>query len=132
MHGPFPAKLRFQLFSALEKADQRLKTRPECRELFSSLGADGGVALASCAFSLAASAQELALCARREAAAFTHVHGSETYLCADRFSKLDVSEAAVILLHEALHQAGLSEWPRDPDAPTSAEINRMVRRRCAL
>lgn len=132
MRGRFPARLRFQVISALEKADRRLQILPECGRLFSRLGADGGQALRSSAFALAASEHESAICRRRRAAAFTTVHGTVTHLCEVRFSKLTVEQAAVILLHEALHQAGMSEWPHDPEGLTSAEINLLVRRSCAL
>lgn len=132
MRGRFPAKLRFQVISALKRADHRLQGRAECRELFSSLGAEGAQALRSSAFSVAASERESSICLQRSAAALTTVGGSETHLCEGRFGKLSVDEAAVILLHEALHQAGLSEWPIDPNGLTSTQINQLVRRRCAL
>jgi hypothetical protein len=43
---------------------------------------------------------------------------------------LDTDKAALVLLHEALHFAGLTEQPHDPRAMTSSEINDMVKDRC--
>jgi hypothetical protein len=36
------------------------------------------------------------------------------------------------LIHEALHSAGMSEQPHDPDALSSFQINRLVRKNCDL
>jgi hypothetical protein len=40
--------------------------------------------------------------------------------------------AAVIVIHEALHFAGLPESPQTPGAMSPAEINEMVADRCGL
>jgi hypothetical protein len=37
-----------------------------------------------------------------------------------------------VLIHEALHSAGLDEHPRSPDAMRSHQISDMVRSRCRL
>jgi hypothetical protein len=63
--------------------------------------------------------------------AFTVVGSNWTGLCRD-FSQLTDLEAAVVLLHEALHHAGVTEWPLDPDARRSSEISADVGRRCGL
>jgi len=36
----------------------------------------------------------------------------------------------LILIHEVLHDAGMSEKPADPNGLTSQEINRLVSARC--
>jgi hypothetical protein len=46
--------------------------------------------------------------------------------------RLPRERLATILIHEALHHAGMSEAPFDPQAPTAREITRMVKRSCAL
>jgi hypothetical protein len=54
-----------------------------------------------------------------------------TYLCPS-FSHRSPHEDAMYLLHEALHYAGQTEFPSDPQALTSSAINRLVRSRCKL
>ena len=54
-----------------------------------------------------------------------------TYLCRS-FGRLAPRQAALRLVHEALHQAGLPEAPASPDALASAEINELVARDCRL
>ena len=63
--------------------------------------------------------------------AFTEVGSSVTYLCRD-FGRLAPEQAAIRLVHEALHHAGLPEAPADPTALASAEINELVARDCRL
>ncbi len=53
------------------------------------------------------------------------------FLC-DRFANLPLKEAAVIIIHEALHVAGLEESPATPNRPTSQEIQNQVRQTCNL
>ena len=65
------------------------------------------------------------------AAAFTLVGSPRTVVCPG-FDRLAIEEAAVIVLHEALHSAGLGERPLDPDAPNGGEINRLIRVACGL
>ena len=48
-------------------------------------------------------------------------------LCA-QFGRIRVAEASQVLIHEALHNAGLSEQPHDPDGLTPDEIDEMVAR----
>ncbi len=63
--------------------------------------------------------------------AFTSLGSAVTRLCPG-FARLDDERAAVILLHEALHRAGLDEWPHDPDGLTPQGINELVREGCGL
>jgi hypothetical protein len=69
------------------------------------------------------------LCRRAEG--YTTVGGAPTFLCR-RFSKLPDRRAAMVLIHEALHHAGLDERPHDPEGPSSREINDMVSEACRL
>ncbi|MCG6947754.1 MAG: hypothetical protein LJE93_02410 [Acidobacteria bacterium] len=49
-----------------------------------------------------------------------------------RLRELSDEQAAMVIIHEALHHAGLSEYPKDPDAMTSRAINGMVSEKCGL
>ena len=40
--------------------------------------------------------------------------------------------AAAVLIHEALHYAGLSEQPRDPQGMHARDIDRMVKKACGF
>jgi hypothetical protein len=140
--GPAPVSLRTKLTSSQDLALERLRTAPACRELFAPfLGNDelnGGLANAVVAH-LAASLyradndrNEARICRERSAAAFTVQGSSVTYVCSRAFNRLGRSRGAAILIHEALHRAGLGEKPLDPEAQTSQQIDRMVRRCCEL
>jgi hypothetical protein len=48
------------------------------------------------------------------------------------FSSLGAERAAVTLIHEALHWAGLSEKPLDKDGMDPRDIDRMVKKACGL
>ena len=63
--------------------------------------------------------------------AYTFVGASTTWLCPD-FKRLPIEHAALVLIHEALHHAGLTEKPHDQGAMTSREINTMVTTACQL
>lgn len=67
-------------------------------------------------------------------AAWTYDPGSHdpfVMLCRE-FCEMDLPERAVILIHEGLHTAGMPERPPDPNAPTSRDLNQLVRDSCAL
>lgn len=130
--GFVPAALRFRLTSAHELARSRLATHAPCRELFDSMGADGLTILEGSTYSMARAGAEQSICSERSAAAFTTVNGQRVHLCPRLFSGLAVHKAAMILLHESLHRAGLSEWPHNPDGLRSVEINALIRDRCRL
>ncbi len=53
------------------------------------------------------------------------------FLC-NQFKDLPLNEAAVILIHEALHVAGLKESPATPGKPTTHQIQNQVRQTCGL
>jgi hypothetical protein len=46
------------------------------------------------------------------------VGSPSTFVCR-LFQRLGDERAAVVLIHEALHHAGLTEYPQDPEAMTS-------------
>ncbi len=128
--GAVPLDLRFFLWAGHRLALERLEEVPACGELFAALGADGRELLGRTVYTLPAGPRENGVCLR--AVAFTAPGSVRTVVCPVRFRALPRGEAAAILLHEALHLAGLGEWPYDPEAPTSKEITELVRSRCRL
>jgi len=63
--------------------------------------------------------------------AVTVVGRSAVGLCR-KFRRLSDQEAAIILLHEALHFAGQTEYPADPAAPDALTITKRVETSCRL
>lgn len=124
-----PCSVHSALTSAVEIAVATLHRYDECRGLFSSLGVDPFTVLAETSFVSADARAEEKICVRAEA--YTTVGGRQTGICRS-FAHLPETEAAVVLLHEALHEAGLSEWPLDRSADRSLDISALVRRRCGL
>jgi hypothetical protein len=111
-------------------AVRRLESSEPCRHLFAGLGVDPLPLLSQLFYYPAGSNQNNSSC-RVRASAYTEVGSHVTWVC-DNFALLRERQAAMVILHEALHAAGLPEQPRVPGAMTSAEINAMVAARCAL
>jgi hypothetical protein len=63
--------------------------------------------------------------------AYTNVGGAPTWVCR-HFGRVSTETAAVAVIHEALHHAGLTEWPHDRLAMTSPEITEMVESACGF
>jgi hypothetical protein len=121
---------RERLVSSFQIAVERVREVPECRELFSELGADGIDTIAKVYFTpIGIHGARANVC--NGSVAYTFVGGGPTWLCR-KFSQLSDKQAAMIIIHEALHHVGLTERPRDPDGMTSAGINRMVSKGCGL
>jgi hypothetical protein len=110
-------------------AVKRVQEVPECQGLFARLGADGTDVLSNTYYVPADLKSELRVC--RRAHGFTIVNGAPTWLCRN-FGRLQDHRAAVVLLHEGLHHAGLDEWPHDPDGPRPRAIDKMVEDACDL
>jgi hypothetical protein len=128
--GEMSQKNRDQLIVAFEVALERVQMMEECRDLFTNLGADPMATLSKVSFYPMGRREALPnMC--RGADAYTMVGGGPTWLCRD-FWRLTDKRAAMVIIHEALHHAGLTEWPRDPDGMRSVAINRMVAERCGL
>jgi len=108
-------------------AEGRIREIAGCRELFEALGSDGSGELNQSDYHWAARGGDC----RREASAYTWVGASRTCLCPN-FGHLSSRGAAVTLIHEALHHAGLTEQPSDPLAMTSGQINQLVATSCRL
>ena len=119
------------LLTAFPVAVQRVRGAPACRALYEGLGTDGLLVLSTTVY-LAEGADEPAeLCTRLNANAYTRIGAQTTVVC-PAFARLSRQRAAVTLLHEALHYAGMTEWPEDPEGLTSPQISELVRERCGL
>lgn len=124
--GPLGRKLEL----ALGLARLHVRTLEECSGLFEPLEQSGEATLARGRFRSAPGRFELRVC-RDGTSAFTRIGGEVTYLCRS-FARLAPARAATVLIHEALHQAGLPESPAEPEAMRSREINELVTRSCRL
>lgn len=111
-------------------AFQRVHEIPGCAALFAGLDLDGPTALSSTVYSRPRHPAEKALC-DAGALAVTRARRTEISLCLN-LRNLTREGVAALLIHEALHTAGLGEWPVDPVGPTSGEITRSVLRACSL
>jgi hypothetical protein len=116
-------KVHSQVLVAFKVAMELVTQSPSCNALFSELGADGAATLLASRYAAATKS------CRPGAVAVTAVGQSGTWLCPG-FVRLTSDEAAVILLHEALHFAGQTERPLDPAGPSALEINSRVRKAC--
>ncbi len=130
--GGASAGLRWRLGVAHGLALDRLRRLPACRALFSELGSDGVEVVGGTVYHVATTDRELRTCSERSAAAFTTVGGGQVWLCPTRFTGMLRFEAAALILHEALHDAGMTEAPSTPDAPTSRQIATRVATACGL
>jgi hypothetical protein len=130
--GAPDARLRVKLGVAFRIAGQRPRDVPECAQLFTGLNADGVALLGSTLYQSVADTGGERVCGRGlDAAAFTMVRSPRTIVC-PAFDRLTVEDAAVVVLHEALHFAGLPESPLTPGAVSSSEINDRIADRCGL
>lgn len=131
IEGRLPAEIGRLLRISHGLAIDRLRKHDSCRALFTELGADGVDILSSIRY-VRDAAMSTSPCRGRSVAAYTNLDSSQVWLCVDGFGGLDHQEATMILLHEALHHAGVLEAPREPGAPTSQELNQLVRQECGL
>lgn len=120
---------RESLAEAVALAVRQLRAHPACRGLFEAFGEDAEKILARSRYYAATVEQEQRVC--RATYAFTTVRGRKVGLCRS-FHSLPRERAAVIVLHEALHHAGLNERPPHPDGMDTWQINKLVARSCGL
>jgi hypothetical protein len=130
LRGGLEPRIVRRLRLAHELAVERVQSVPSCRALFDRLGADGTIYLARTLY-FPASESQLAGACGRGAIALTVRGNPQTRLC-PVFESLQTEWAAVAVIHEALHFAGLGERPVDPNGMSSMEINRMVKASCGL
>lgn len=133
-----PPGLQFKLNQGKRLASQKLTSLQTCRDLFSSFQGnfrDGNWILGShVQFSNGdgkSDASGRVPCDESGVPAWTVTNSRHVYIC-DSFRNLGQTGAAITVLHELLHVAGLRENPPDASAPTSREINVMVQRNCSL
>ncbi len=130
INAEMSAKNRDQLVVGFQVAVEKVREVQGCSELFTGLGADGIDTLGKVYF-FPIGYHEAKANVCHGSIAYTLVGGGPTWVCRD-FWRLTDREAAMIIIHEALHHAGLPERPRDPDAMTSTAINKMVAKNCGL
>jgi hypothetical protein len=122
--------VNLKLQQAYPLALSRVQGVATCRALFDGLVADGVEKLTTTIYYAATRRLERSSC-RSGSAALTIVGSPQTRLC-QSFSRLSTDWAAMLLIHEALHFAGMGEKPLEPSGMTSREINLLVRRGCDL
>ena len=122
---------RRRLSSAYPMALRHLNDVPACRAMYERLGTDGMLVLSTTVYVSTASSDSAGVCSALNAVALTRVGQGTTILC-PKFADLSTVRAAVTLLHEALHYAGLPERPGDPTALSSEAISVLVGDRCGL
>jgi hypothetical protein len=127
---PLPRRLAATLDEGVRVAQEHLRRHASCRALFARLGSDGAEKVDGASYYPASAEQERKHC-RRGVFAVTTVGASAVGLCRN-FVRLSPREAAIILIHEALHLAGQTEYPAPPEAPDSVAITRMVMTGCRL
>ena len=120
----------FALKFAYKGAIKKLEKDEACRALFDDLVVDGIEALSRSRYEAALSGSEKRHCAAG-VAAYTAVGSVRVVICS-HFHRLDRRTKSAVLIHEALHTAGLSEAPVDPAAMTAAEIEEMVEEACGF
>jgi len=124
-----PATVRAKLESSFALAARKIQEEPRCRDLFAAFEADGLEMLENTLYYPAELKLERRLCPR--AYAYTLVGGAPTWLCRG-FSRLSDQRAAVVLLHEALHHAGVDESHQDREVMTPRAIDRMLSEACGF
>jgi len=129
--GNLLVPVRHQLSLGFFLAQTRIRTHPTCSALFGRFGADGADLLAKLRFDGATFEGSSNACGRGGVPAYTKVGSHLISLCPG-FGVLSIAGAAQTVIHEALHSAGMSEKPVDPEGLTPQEINRMVKVSCGF
>jgi hypothetical protein len=128
--GALYPKVNNKLQQAYPVAVEHLRDNPECRDLFAALGADGLEKLSITSYRQSNLMMERSLC-EGGVSAITVVECPQVRLC-KRFARLGTVQAAATLIHEALHFAGMSEKPLDPQGLEPRQIDRMVKEACGF
>ena len=109
--------------------ERRLQERPSCASLFTELGKDGMAVIKRTLYYPANVLMERRICWRSYA--FTKVGVRPTWICR-RMWLQPISRFALVLLHEALHHAGLDEWPHAKAAQDSHSVIGRVATACGF
>ena len=129
IHPSMPSSLERKLRVAFEIALQRVTEVPSCSDLFTKLDADAVETLRTGLYFPASPARETSQC--RRSMAQTYVGDAPTWICR-RLTSYSDEQTALVIIHEALHHAGLTERPHDRNAMSSGAINKMVGKSCNL
>jgi len=119
-----------KLLEAFGLAARRVARSRTCGGLFAPFDGSGIDSLQRTFYYPAPPEVVRARCVKGAAAA-TVPGSTVTWLCPS-FGSLTTQRAALVLVHEALHCAGLPERPQVPGAMSSAEINDLVRDGCGF
>jgi hypothetical protein len=129
IHPDMPAGVALKVKAAFEIAVDRVREIPECSNLFSRLGADALEILRTGLYLPTNAHREMVPCKR--SLAQTIVGSAPTWICRNITAYPDETVAAV-LIHEALHHAGLTEDATGRTAKSSGSITRTVTKQCRL
>lgn len=110
-------------------AIRMVRLTPACSAMFEPFHAEAVESLTSTLYAVPTALEGTRICDGR-VAAFTVVGGRVTKLCPE-FGGLHPRDAALTLVHEALHSAGMPESPTTPNALTSQEISALVAGACS-
>jgi len=140
IHHKMEPGVRARLEAGFDLAVERVCEIEACADLFTRLGADGIDMLKTGLYLPVHSYRhEIVVCGRNPATnswgaknlAYTKVGGTPTWICR-HFSRVSTETAAIAVIHEALHHAGLKERPHDRMAMSSIEITEMVTTACGF
>lgn len=106
-----------------------VRSNAACGALFAPLAGSGVESLAATHYAATTNRDRAHVCAGG-VAALTTVGGRVTWLCPE-FGNLHPRAAALTLIHEALHSAGMPEGPATVGALTAGQINDLVEGSCA-
>ena len=128
--GALPSDVTRNLLMGFPLALERVRELASCRSLFEPFVVSGVERLSTTLYAPENAKRTNDSC-DKGAMAYTYVGSPVTLLCAG-FGTLRRDQAAIVLIHEALHFAGLPEAPSTPDALTSRQINRLVQDACGF
>jgi hypothetical protein len=131
IHSRMKGDLRARVEVAFEIAAQRVQESEACTELFTELGVDAMETLDSALYWPVKSHRDVTELCRGRNLAFTFVGSPLTFICPD-FKGVSDQRAAQVIIHEALHNAGLKERPQYKGfgVKSSAAIDSMVAKAC--
>jgi hypothetical protein len=126
--APTPSQA-FKLNQGKVKALEELDTNPTCASLPQTLGMGSWVNLQDTINQTTYRNWDSHARCNGTAGAFTNPNWKYVYLCA-KFGDVTAKRAAELVIHEALHSAGLLESPPYDGALTSSQIDAQVRENC--
>lgn len=131
IHPRMDDGLRARVEMAFEIAAERVQEVEACAELFTEFGVDAKETLGSALYWPVISYRDVKKICGRRTLAFTFVDSPLTFMCPD-FEGVSDQRAAQIIIHEALHNAGLKEKPQyaGVGAKSPAAIDSMVAKSC--